>query len=174
MAVEECEERTQSKRTSGIGLGQQKAQPKSASSIRRKPPVVQTDRPRLTLRTRRDVADWERGVLRAPQSPVKDLKDDPYPTRSLVKRSISRRGVTEPKRSWSDAPLGTRAEARKQRPPSRQKGAYPTHLETESTETDSPPPSPVKRPATASRQRRASSRGRHLGRNYRSVSFWTV
>ncbi|CAH0365406.1 unnamed protein product [Pelagomonas calceolata] len=129
-------------------------QPKSASSVRRKPPVVQTDRPRLTLRTRRDVADWERGVLRAPQSPVKDLKDDPYPTRSLVKRSISRRGVPEPQRSWNEAALGTRAEARKQRPPSRQKGAYPTHLETESTETDSPPPSPVKRPATASRQRR--------------------
>ncbi len=139
----------------------QKAQPKSASSVRRKPPVVQTDRPRLTLRTRRDVADWERGVLRAPSSPVKDLKDDPYPTRSLVKRSISRRGVPEPQRSWSgrkfddEAPLGTRAEARKQRPPSRQKGAYPTHLETASTDQDdSPPPSPVKRPATASRQRR--------------------
>ena len=40
---------------------------------------------------------------------MKDVKDDPYPTRSLVKRSISRRGVPPPERSWSEASTRGRA-----------------------------------------------------------------
>ena len=120
--------------------------PKSASSTRRKPvsqkPLL--ERPRLTVRSRRDVADWERGVLRAPTSPVASA------TQFEDRKSLWA-GVKEQQLDEETTP-GRRYGL----PPSRQKGAYPTHLETASTDVDdmSPPASPQKRPSTASRQRR--------------------